>query len=359
MSSIDTSTQALRVSLWSDRRLAYGLLPVVTLLESQGLDAGPALEGSGIDRFGLTDPAYTISIEQELDVLRQLLRALPGPGLSLTLGRRYRLRSFSVLGLAMQASASPLDMLRLMSRYPRLAWGVFDGHLQIEDQQVRIDFASQPALGPLQGFLAERDLACALTLVEEALGGTMPVTRLSFRHACTGDPARYADFFGCPVDFQAPYTRMVLPRAAMLQALPQADPTICYFYSAQCERMSRDMDQPFRYAEAVLRRLRGSEPMADLKTLAGQMHMTPRTLQRRLGREGRRYSELLREAREQRARQLLTDTDMPMERIAARLGFQDAVAFSHAFKSWLGESPRAWRQRVSPALSDRPGLGSQ
>lgn len=339
----EDSRQTINVSLWSPVRLAYGLLPVIAILERHGINPGRLLEQTGIDRFGLMDPGYTISIEQELAFLKAVIRALPDPALSLEMAREYRLRGFSVLGLAMQASATPLDMLRLIIRYPRLAWGMFDGQMTLSDNTVTVSFMPQPRLGAIEGFLAERDLACALVMFEEATETSFPVSSLKFRHSCKGHPADYEEFFGCSVEFNADQTELQARLQDALQPLPHADATICAFYSAQCERMSRDMDQPFRYADAILKRLMESPVVPDLPTLARQMFMTPRTLQRRLRTEGVAFSELLRKAREQRAGQLLAERTHGMEQIATTLGFSDAVAFSHAFKSWTGLSPLAWR----------------
>ena len=315
---------------------------MVGLLEAAGRDPWAVLDRAGVDRFGLMDPAYSISIEQELQVLRQLRQQLPAPGLSLRLARAYRLRGFSVLGLAMQAAANPLAMLQLIMRYPRLAWGAFAGELRIEGRHLILAFEPQPRLGPLEGFLAERDSACALQVVEEARQAPLPLRRVRFRHA--GDPGPFEAFFRCPVAFRAGRTELVCDREAMLQPLPQADPMVCSFYSAQCERMSRDLDEPFRYADAVRRRLLGADPMPDIAGRARQMLLSPRTLQRRLAQEDCRYSELLRETRKVRASEMLRDSGQPLEKIAAVLGYRDAVAFSHAFKDWTGSSPRSWRR---------------
>lgn len=336
--------QVHRVSLWSDLRLAYGLLPMKTFLERRGISANEWLDRAGIARFGLMDPSYTISIEQELAFLQQLPRFLPAPASSLQLAGAYRLRGFSVLGLAMQASASPLAMLQLITRFPRLAWGMFDGTLCVDAHWVTIEFEANSRLGSAQGFLIERDFACALVVIEEALGFKLPVASVCFRHRCPGELHRYQDFFGCPVQFEADRNQIRSRREDMLQALPHSDPTICAFYSAQCERMVSDMDRPFRYSEAVHARLLGSSTMPSLETLAATMLLTPRTLQRRLQAEGGSYSDLLRAAREQRASELLADPALGLEQVAARLGYQDAVAFSHAFARWHGVAPGRWRQ---------------
>ena len=336
-------------SFWSDIRLAYGLLPVTTLLERRGLDSATLLAKAGIDRFGLMDPAYTISIEQELGLMRSVITALADPHASLDLAREYRVRGFSVLGLAMQACDTPLQLLRLLLTYPRLAWGVFDCTMRLGPREFHADLTAPRTLGAAEGFLAERDIACALVVIDEVLGAPFAFEAVHFRHACAGDVATYRRFFRCDVAFGAPQHRVVVREGAIGQRMPHANATMRAFYEAQCDRMSRALDQPFRFVDSVRTRLRRSDVVPGLPTLASQMFMTPRTLQRRLSAEGASFSDLLKDVRLQRATQLLEETSRGMSSIATELGFSDAVAFSHAYKSWTGKAPQSRRRRMSRA----------
>ncbi|MBY8965133.1 AraC family transcriptional regulator ligand-binding domain-containing protein [Algiphilus sp. NNCM1] len=347
----------LAVSFWSPLRLAYGLLPMLELLDRYALDADRLLQEAGIARFGVMDPSYTITVQQEIAFHTSCFLRIPSAALSLEVAREYGLRGFSVLGLAMQASKDVLSMLRLIARYPRLAWGMFDGELTLDDRGLRIAFRPQPRLGRAEGFFAERDLACALVMAEEATQQRFPLESVHFRHACTGDPAGYEAFFGCPVHFNAERTGIRAAHDAALFPLPQADARICAFYTAQCAVMARSIDQPFRYTEAVRNRLLESAVMPDLPALAQRMYLTERTLQRRLRAEGVSFSQVLREARRERAEQLLSESRASMEQIATTLGFGDAVAFSHAFKSWTGQSPLRWRRKAT-AHAAAPSAGS-
>nr|WP_328809445.1 helix-turn-helix domain-containing protein [Saccharothrix sp. 6-C] len=54
------------------------------------------------------------------------------------------------------------------------------------------------------------------------------------------------------------------------------------------------------------------------------------------------YQELLDEAR---AEELLTTNDLPVERIAARLGYGETAAFIHAFRRWHGTTPGDYGRR--------------
>ncbi|MCK5769258.1 AraC family transcriptional regulator [Algiphilus sp.] len=352
MASAPPGTLPLSGSFWSDIRLAYGLLPVVTLLERRGIEVAPLLAAAGIDRFGLMDPSYTIAIDRELDLMHGVIRALGDPEASLDLAREYRVTGFSVLGLAMLACDTPLQILRLMLRYPRLAWGVVDCEIRQRRGDIEIDLRAPPRVGAAEPFLAERDLACAFVIIEEVQTAPLRVRHVQFRHDCRGDPDTYDAFFGCAVSFGAECNRVVIPAEVLNQPMPHANTALRTFYEAQCARMSRDLEQPFRFADAVRSRLERSAVVPDLGALAAAFYMTPRTLQRRLAAEGVSFTDLLRRVREQRAEQLLTETTRGMDSIAAELGFGDAVAFSHAYKRWAGEAPQQRRRRAGAVPVD-------
>ncbi|MFP3506032.1 cupin domain-containing protein [Burkholderia sp. SIMBA_062] len=61
----------------------------------------------------------------------------------------------------------------------------------------------------------------------------------------------------------------------------------------------------------------------------------------------------LRTLRMQRAVQLLTETDLPLEAVATAVGYQDAFSFSKVFKRSVGLSPKAFRQQDA---ADRDNL---
>ena len=50
--------------------------------------------------------------------------------------------------------------------------------------------------------------------------------------------------------------------------------------------------------------------------------------------------------REEIARQLLCDTDIPVTRVAAALGYGDATVFTRAFTRWTGQTPSEFRAQL-------------
>lgn len=88
-----------------------------------------------------------------------------------------------------------------------------------------------------------------------------------------------------------------------------------------------------------------AEPFT-LQELAARVHMSVRTLQRRFvaatGFTPIQYQQAL---RIEQAKDLLEGDRLPVPEVAARVGYQDRVAFGRLFKKATGMTPAAWRQR--------------
>ncbi len=83
--------------------------------------------------------------------------------------------------------------------------------------------------------------------------------------------------------------------------------------------------------------------------MAERLHLSPRTLHRRLADAGTGYQEVLDRIRSRLAVEFLERTGLSIERIAERSGFSDVSNFRKAFKKWTGQSPAHYRDGKVPA----------
>lgn len=324
-------------------RLAYGLGPLIQVLEERGLDVDPILEVAEIPRFALEEPTYPIRLDQEVKFTRLALTRLDLANPGLVVGGKYHITMFGVLGLAGLSARNAGELIATVLSYPVLAWGMFDTSAWRTVDHSILRFEKSVDTGECGPFFAERDMTCAVTAFRDALGEPVVPELVRFAHKAPKDASSYSVFFGCDVRFGESANEILFNAAFWDKPLPQADPMAKRFYERLCRRVSETLIEPVDYADIVRSRLTAAVPIPTLGDLAERLHLTERTLQRRLSAEGTRFSTILQEVRLARAREYLRRNDLSIEEIAGRLGFADAVAFSHAFKDWTGKSPSAYR----------------
>lgn len=76
---------------------------------------------------------------------------------------------------------------------------------------------------------------------------------------------------------------------------------------------------------------------------ARHLHLHRRTLNRRLKEAGTTFRRVLDQVRFELAREMLSDTSLPIAEIAIRLGYRMPSTFTRAFRRWSGGSPALWR----------------
>jgi AraC-like DNA-binding protein len=99
------------------------------------------------------------------------------------------------------------------------------------------------------------------------------------------------------------------------------------------------------FADRIAAHLATSLPGgSDVADVARAMHMSGRTLQRRLEQEGITFSEVLDRARLDVAKRALAEPSTTLTDVALQLGFSDLATFTRAFKRWTGMPPGQWRR---------------
>ncbi len=87
---------------------------------------------------------------------------------------------------------------------------------------------------------------------------------------------------------------------------------------------------------------------AHLKAAAKALHMTPRTLIRRLDADGTSFQAIKDGLRRDIAIRRLQIGDTSIEAIAQDIGFSSAASFHKAFHRWTGTTPSSYRRTPSP-----------
>lgn len=168
---------------------------------------------------------------------------------------------------------------------------------------------------------------------------------VSFQHAQPACAEKYSLYFEAPVRFGAAGDCILFPLEAVDRALPGTNPQFARMH----DQLNVDYLAQLREGDLVHRVKAGiidalpSGPVGN-ETVARDLGMSVRSLQRRLAEAGTSFRDLLDTSRHEMALGYIRDPGIEMVEIAFLLGFSDQSAFSRAFKRWTGKTPNAVRK---------------
>ena len=168
--------------------------------------------------------------------------------------------------------------------------------------------------------------------------------RVEFQRACSHREI-YEEHFRCPVKFKATQNALVFSKSDM--DLPfvtyNADLLATVAPQLEAELAQQLAQKTFReQAKGILKQLlAGQRP--GIQDLARELHLSTRTLQRRLTEQSITFQRLLDEARRELARHYLLHSSRELNETAYLLGYEDANSFFRAFHQWEGTTPGQWR----------------
>jgi AraC-like DNA-binding protein len=170
--------------------------------------------------------------------------------------------------------------------------------------------------------------------------------RVSFVHRRKVTP-ELRTFFGGEVKFGARADQAVFSSSVGKAAVVSGDPHLNELLLEYCEEaLGRQRPRQSSFAHTVENAVAVLLPhgRAHANEVARKLGIGQRTLARRLAAEGLTFSGVLQHLRQDLAKRHLNDKDLSISKIAWLLGYQDASAFTHAFRRWTGRAPRTIRR---------------
>lgn len=300
----------------------------------------------GFELLDLDRPDFLLSTEEALTLVRRGLALLGGPAsLGLQLGRDINQCKMGLLALGHLASPTLGHAMELTLRHP---WSA--GFLLViyaveagEGQVLGVD--PLPGGHDVAPFLVDNMFAAAVALRRRYAGDGYAPQRVDLVRSRPPEADLYEAFFGCPVQFGAAANRLVTAPRWLDTPLPTAHRTTWLLASRLLDRMADEQARLPVLGLTVDRALRKGLPRPpSAGELAASLHMSERSLRRKLSELGLSYDGLLDAVRRERAQELLRSPKLSLSQIAAEVGFADVRSFRRAFKRWTGQSPTDVRE---------------
>ena len=159
--------------------------------------------------------------------------------------------------------------------------------------------------------------------------------------------AVYEKYFGCRVRFAAEINRLSFRRADLDKRFASYNAELLDILIQELDRRIEQQTHSVTLAEQIKwvlrRRLTAGRP--DIRSVATELAMSERSLQRKLTDEGLTFQGLLSETRHQLALEYLADQTLAIIEVAYMLGYEDQNSFFRAFRQWEEHTPATWRAK--------------
>lgn len=321
------------------------------LLAQRGIDVEPLLTAAQITRRAIDNDSGLIPYGPAHALIIAALERSASPWLGLAFGAAAQTHAHGSVGNAALSSPTLDAALQSIARYLGLRTRAVRLVLDRGDTETTLRIVPLFDLGAAGGFLADAVLVIIERMLEALSGQRLRGARYRLPQVSPPWAARYRDYLSGQIEFGAPdWPCLLLDRDFLQQPCLTSDASA---HARACQECDRELAR-CEYASSLTAQVQSlllscGEDFPSAAAMARQLHLSPRSLFRRLAGEQSSYRELLDHQRSERACWLLQNTSLPVERIAERLGYADPSNFSRSFRRWVGLTPREFRRQ-----SDRP-----
>ncbi len=320
-------------------------------LEESGVRPSAVLRRAGLPASLFDQTRILVTTEELFALWRAIGEISTDPGIGLKLGTETRTERFHPMAIAALSTENFSAAVTHMGRFKRLTCPE-EMLQQIDEEEWSIRFRWLLAVDEEPRVLTEYCFAWLLTLGRHGSGTHITPLRVEFAQPRSHIKA-IERHFACPIVTGAAHNTIVFRAQDAQLPFVTRNAELLDMLAPQFDQELKLAREQETFAEivraAIQERLTGHRPSID--DVARQLHLSSRTLQRRLQESGSSFQRVLDEARHQMARYYLSNSVLELNETAYLLGYEDSNSFVRAFRAWEGVPPGHWREarRISAA----------
>lgn len=332
---------------------------LLRVVKDRGADASDLLACAQISPDVLETPDGLISASAYALMALRAMSLTGDANLGCEMGLGMPPTMHGNLGLLGLTSTTGIDALNTLSRYFRLASPFLDMFVDRQGPRLMLSFQETGPLDPVRSFVIQS------VVIGLYRGGVMLMGQprqssdliLHFKGPEPRGFARYIDRLP-PLAFEQVRDGLDVALAYVDAPLSMSDALTAKKATTQCEqdfaRFTRSAVPLSEQVSYLLKHRSDADSYPTMDALAERLRMSSRTLTRKLDAEGKTFTALVDERRCTDAQWLLSQTDLRINEVAARLGYSDSANFTRAFRKWTGKTPGTFRQETNRQFDGSP-----
>ncbi len=318
------------------------------LAVAQGLDADNLLDRAGLPASVIDQPEQRVPTEKLAVIVESIWDHLQDEAMGLSPYPIPR-GSFFMMAKAAIHENNLGKALELGARFYGLVTKAFQMEVVRERHTASLVFRMASTEMDRHHLFAEINLMAWHRFASWLIAESVTLNDVYFDYATPAHVSEYAYLFPGRHHFNAEWQALSFKRSFLDREITQKASSLKAFIKRCPVEFFVQPKTDFSVSHELQRLLRRNfqDGFPLIEDAADALHVSRRTLIRKLEEEGTSYQQLKNLVRRDRAIDLLTNHQIPLGEIAEAVGFSDAAVFARAFKSWTGVSPRSYRGSAS------------
>lgn len=317
------------------------------LVAELGGDPAALLRSTGIREQDVGDYEAFIPIRAIFRALETAAEATATPDFGRRLAEGQGIEILGPVGVAARTAATVADALAIFSTFMAAYSPAIVVSIAPLTDPGRSFIALEFLHGEAIAFAQTTELALGVSLgvLRLLMGASFTSLSVHLPHHPLTPKAAYTKYFGATPYFAQRSAGFTVSTADLARTLNRDD----LAHRAVVDYLSSITPLGAGLVESVRTIVRQLLPTgaATLDVVAEQFHLHPKTLQRRLARDGTTFAVLVDEVRKDIADRYLRTTGISLTHLARELGYAEQSVLSRSSRRWFGTGPASYRSQVT------------
>lgn len=320
-------------------------LTIWKTLEKEGFDPSIPFKRANADINALSNPEARYPLDTMHKLWQAVAEQTQDPAIGARIGQQWDVTTFHALGFAWLASSSLLEAFGRFNRYSAVINNALVTSTERSGSLVSLQLGSNANPELIHDLSMDAGVAAIIKMSKMLVGDHFLPVKLDFKRSSPA-PQVITQLIAEPIDYSTTQTALWVDIRTAEKTLLSGNDSIAF----SNERIAHDYldkvlqgDIELSAFNLIVQQLPNGDTSEEW--VSSQLHMSVRTLRRKLNASGTSFRALLNNVRKDIALRYVSEASISCIEIAYLLGFSDQANFTRAFKRWYSCTPSEYREQ--------------